>query len=872
FGNDGPGSFALNGSVNPSTALTSDGQPVTVNLVNGDYVGTANGSTIFTLSLNETSGEYDFTLSGVLDHPNTNNPNDAITIEFGVDAIDADGDRTAGTIEVRVLDDGPVISDRAVPVDETNLENGPVSITRTLSHDYGEDGSGTIDPTGDFVMLETMGGTPQPLTSGGDAVTVTSNANGYTGTVNGVTVFTLMVNDNGEYTYTQYLAIDHPDGTNPNEAIWLKFGVRITDGDGDTDTADIIIDVHDDGPVAVDDVRTVSQDVNITGNVTLNDTEGADSARVTAVDGQAVDAQNGLILTGTYGTLTIYQGGYYSYNPNSDVQGTDVFTYTLTDGDGDTDTAELRIAVNTLIDDNPDITSIEHLVTDETDLSPTDVDSGRVTADFGADGPGTFALNNSFGSSVPLTSNGQAVTVSLVGGDYVGTVNGSTIFTLVLNEATGTYDFTLSGVLDHPNASDANDAITLNFGVTATDTDGDTDTGTIQVLVRDDGPVAVDDRGTSANVVPSTGGTRLEGNLLDNDDFGADGQGSVRIISFAGQAINNVGGSVTLTLEFGMTLTVHEDGSWAYQFPASGIPATFVRDYAFNYTIQDADGDTSTAQFSFTVTPLALDLDGDGLEVTSVEDGVIFDYDNDGEGEQTAWVGSDDGFLVQDRNGDGEINDRSEMFGDMEGHADGFSHLGDLDTNQDGQITAEDEQFSELRVWRDLNQNGVSDEGELYTLDELGIESINLNATTTNETLEGDTWVSHESTYTTSDGETHGIFDVHLAYDEVLYGSTDVNAPQADTFTIEQYQGNHQIIDFRAGEGDALDLSQVISGFDATQDAINDFVFTVNDNGNTQVFVDNTGSGNINNAYQVATLDGVMTTVTELTENGSIIF
>ncbi|MGL4494776.1 MAG: hypothetical protein ACRCUX_03115, partial [Beijerinckiaceae bacterium] len=49
-----------------------------------------------------------------------------------------------------------------------------------------------------------------------------------------------------------------------------------------------------------------------------------------------------------------------------------------------------------------------------------------------------------------------------------------------------------------------------------------------------------------------------------------------------------------------------------------------------------------------------------------------------------------------------------------------------LDTNHDGVIDAADREFAKLRVWRDLNQNGVADAGELQTLAEAGIASISL--------------------------------------------------------------------------------------------------------------------------------------------------
>jgi hypothetical protein len=127
--------------------------------------------------------------------------------------------------------------------------------------------------------------------------------------------------------------------------------------------------------------------------------------------------------------------------------------------------------------------------------------------------------------------------------------------------------------------------------------------------------------------------------------------------------------------------------------------------------------------------PLVLDLDGDGLELTSRTNvNVHFDVDNDGFAERTAWVTGDDGFLARDLNGNGKIDHIGELFGDAA--TSGFTALATLDSNGDGKIDAADAEFASLRVWRDLNGNGVTDAGELKTLAESGITEISLATTT----------------------------------------------------------------------------------------------------------------------------------------------
>src|SRR5690606_20569036 len=108
---------------------------------------------------------------------------------------------------------------------------------------------------------------------------------------------------------------------------------------------------------------------------------------------------------------------------------------------------------------------------------------------------------------------------------------------------------------------------------------------------------------------------------------------------------------------------------------------------------------------------------------------VYFDMNLDGVADKTGWVGSDDGILVLDRNGNGSIDDVSEIsfLDEVEGAQTDLEGLVAFDSNGDGRLDAADERFFEFRVWRDLNQNGVSDAGELLTWAEAGISSLSLD-------------------------------------------------------------------------------------------------------------------------------------------------
>ncbi len=60
--------------------------------------------------------------------------------------------------------------------------------------------------------------------------------------------------------------------------------------------------------------------------------------------------------------------------------------------------------------------------------------------------------------------------------------------------------------------------------------------------------------------------------------------------------------------------------------------------------------------------PLVIDLGKKGIELTNVDGGVHFDLDKNGFAEKTAWIGTEDGFLALDRNGNGIIDDGGELF------------------------------------------------------------------------------------------------------------------------------------------------------------------------------------------------------------------
>lgn len=89
--------------------------------------------------------------------------------------------------------------------------------------------------------------------------------------------------------------------------------------------------------------------------------------------------------------------------------------------------------------------------------------------------------------------------------------------------------------------------------------------------------------------------------------------------------------------------------------------------------------------------------------------------------------------------------------------ANGFEALKEYDENRDGVIDAKDNIYNSLQLWQDTNSDGISQAGELHTLKELGVASINLDYATNTDTLEERNAINQTSTFTATEGTTNSI-------------------------------------------------------------------------------------------------------------------
>lgn len=136
----------------------------------------------------------------------------------------------------------------------------------------------------------------------------------------------------------------------------------------------------------------------------------------------------------------------------------------------------------------------------------------------------------------------------------------------------------------------------------------------------------------------------------------------------------------------------------------------------------------NVAQFAL-YDPLVINLNTDVTELS--DQTFYFDLDADGEEEEISML-KGSGYLALDKNGDGVINDGSELFGTKNG--DGFADLARYDEDGNGWIDENDSIWSKLKIWcKDENGNDV-----LYKLSDQGVGAICLENVSTDFTMQGD--------------------------------------------------------------------------------------------------------------------------------------
>jgi len=136
--------------------------------------------------------------------------------------------------------------------------------------------------------------------------------------------------------------------------------------------------------------------------------------------------------------------------------------------------------------------------------------------------------------------------------------------------------------------------------------------------------------------------------------------------------------------------------------------------------------------------PIVVDAFDEGFHLTDMGHGVKFRVKPDGPLLQMSWPDQEyrNGWLALDRNGNGTIDDFTELFGNMtpqpsSDDPNGYHALAIFDDpmnggNGNGVIDPGDAVYDQLKLWIDTNHNGISEPEELHSLAEMGIFRIDL--------------------------------------------------------------------------------------------------------------------------------------------------
>jgi T1SS-143 domain-containing protein len=621
--------------------LTSGGESLIYTLSANGTVLTAttagSNQTVFTVTLSDQgSGAYVFNLSGVLDHPvsgSSASQEDSLSFRFTFTARDGDGDVARDTFTVNVVDDSPIANvGNSSTVEDESLAGGNneadgftasvsnISLNIAWGADDANDGTGqpgdrSVAFSGASVAVS--GAYGEALTSRGQTVQFTllpdGTLVGYTGPIapastaagNVVLFATLSDAGNGEYSFTLKQPLDHAAGSGEN-TLSLTFGYTATDSDGDTSSSTFTVSIVDDVPV----VGTPYQDGVVEeeqwtvvgpGN---EDTSGTgDGDYWASFFGFPYFSDNTTETTG--GTLAISWGAD-SANDNNGQPGDRGVSFT---------------AAGIAALEAQQLTSRGELIHYKVFV----VNGGEVLVAYTGDvAP----------SAVP-PNTGAAIAANVV--FMVG----------MSDTGNGSYAFTLVDTIDHPGAVQGEDALPLSFGFAATDSDGDTVTGSFTVKIIDDAPVIgnPDDEVVREADLPTTNydanhpdypnSTVQTGDLeiswgADDNNSGAisnrsveftTGQGATGLTSDGSPisySISPDGTLLTATtadnrVVFTVQLSDSGDGSYTFTLfdnldHASSGPNDGSLALSFGFKATDGDGDTATSSFKVTVldtTPVA---------------------------------------------------------------------------------------------------------------------------------------------------------------------------------------------------------------------------------------------------------------------------
>lgn len=488
------------------------------------------------------------------------------------------------------LSDSPVVT---VTITVTPVNDAPVA--NDDSYDVNE---------GDSLVITTGGILANDTDADGDELTAIQ----VTGPEHG----TLTLNEDGTFTYTPNAGYTGTD----------TFTYKVNDGNVDSNIATVTITIAEVPPVAMDDSYTTAEDTPLV----------IDAATGVLDNDVDTDPLTAILVTGpSHGTLTLNEDGSFTYTPDDDYYGTDVFTYKANDGAGDSNIATVTITITPVNDAGPVANDDNYEMDEGGELvittggvlaNDTDIDGDVLTAILvtgpshgtltlnddgtftytpaaGYTGTDTFTYkaNDGFVDSEVATVTITIAEVAPVANDDSYTTNENT--TLIVDAANGVLendvdtDSLTVTVVDLPSHgtvtlnSDGSFTYIPTAGYTGTDTftyrandgAGDSNLATVTITIVEVVPVAANDSYTTAEdtelVIDVAGGVLA--NDTDTDAITA----------------------IVVDEPAHGTLVLNSDGSFTYT-----PDADYYGTDTFTYKANDGTSDSNVATVTITITPV----------------------------------------------------------------------------------------------------------------------------------------------------------------------------------------------------------------------------------------------------------------------------
>lgn len=776
------------------------------------------GDTLFTVQLNNPSnGSYTVTLVDNVLHSNIAGENDA-SVALTYRVADTDGSTNTGLLNITFDDDTP----RAVLAETGIVRNAsgqstsgiPLDFDALVGNNYGADGAGTV-------RFTVANGSNSGLTSNGTPITYTVSQNGtrLEGFAGANEIFQIDLNPGSStYSITMSGVVDSPTAIDFNDGgynfvggnnSWAGFiGAGETVGAPiDNNSFDLLL------------TPRIGARPGYSGTINSNDFSGgvSDGSSVGSSETMRVDfvvdlRGNPADGSGNYDTAGnrdhVFDSHYTTNGASALFTASSGSTVRITAYD-DTDG-------NSVVGDDTTPDTINRI-----SISYLGVSSALITPTTTA----TAYTVNGRAFTVTLNADGS-VNVANVAGDSGSGLEGTRIAVFTSSGYNSLEYSWVSGdtfkIGDFGAVVQSNAPVFLNVPIEIVDADGDTAASRLPVTFVSNAPI----QGTAADNAALAGTTGsdtilgLAGNdgisgLAGNDYlFGGSGNdtlsggdgadildGGSGVDSLTGGAGNDVfvvdlsaagGGAVDAITDYAAGDVVdltqiisvptgtnivtggyvkYLSGSGDIQVDLDGGGNNFVTVATLDTSIPASisvrvliNGVATNVSVNAVAAPVALDLDGDGVEFIPVAAGVEFDYDGNGQAENTAWVGPDDGILAFDGNGDGRVDNGAEIIFARDGLTDLQGLAADYDSNKDGVLDSSDADFAKFGVWQDTNSNGVTDAGEFQSLSDAGITSVKLVSDgVVYSAAGGDVTVHGTSSYAKADGSTGLVADASFA-------------------------------------------------------------------------------------------------------------